>query len=79
MVTIYDKNGIVVLDSEFYQLKIDNNRKVYVKKPSQKEFTSIGEEVPVGLSIEDKKRYLHLLFQKIEAKRNEGQNTEQKV
>lgn len=78
MVTIYDKNGIVVLDSEFYQLKIDNNRKVYVKKPSQKEFTSIGEEVPLGLSIEDKKRYLHTLYQKIEAKRMETQS-EQKV
>lgn len=80
MVAIYDKDGIVILDAPEYQLKIDNNKRIYVKKPSRKEFTYIGCDLPElpndrRWEIDDKKRFLHSLYQKIEAKRISSERT----
>jgi hypothetical protein len=71
MVDIVDKDGVVTLVAEDYELKIDKSRTIYVKPKNKNSFTSIGHEIPPGLSSEEKKRVLYELYTRIEAKRRE--------
>ena len=71
MVQITDKDGVVSLQATDYELKIDKARQIYVKKINESKFKSIGSEVPLGLTLDEKKKYLYNLHQMIEKKRRE--------
>ena len=62
MVNIQEKDGIFILDGENFDLKIDNNRIVYVKKKGDKHFNSIDVKLDVGYTSEEKKRYLYNFY-----------------
>lgn len=68
MVNITEKDGIVTLHGEDFELKIDNNRQVYVKKNDEKNFSSVGE-IEKGYNLDMKKKYLYNLYQRIMEKR----------
>jgi len=62
MVNIFEKNGTIFLEGDYFDLKIDNNRKVYIKKKTEKAFSGLDEELDVGLSMDEKKKYLYELY-----------------
>jgi len=72
MVRLYERNNIVFLEAVDYFLKIDNNRIIYVKPSSSSVFKSLGSEVPKGLSVDDKKKFLYNLFLGIEKRRKDS-------
>jgi len=65
MVNIIERDGIITLDGQFFDLKIDNNRLIYIKNKKDTQFKSIGEEVEQGLSSVEKKQFLYELYTKI--------------
>ncbi len=65
MVNITEIDGIFTLNGERFDLKIDNNRKIYIKNKSEKSFNSVGSEIPLGYSSEEKKKYLYNLYLKL--------------
>lgn len=73
MVNIFERNGVVILESTDYDLKIDNNRIIYykTKSDSSSSFRSTGHTVEVGLSTDEKKKYLYNLFVGIEKKKKD--------
>lgn len=58
-VQIYDRDGELFLDGVQFDLKIDGNRNMYVRKPGEKRFFSIGEQLEKGYTVEEKKRILY--------------------
>jgi len=71
VVQITDKDGVVALQAPDYELKIDKARQIYVKKKGDMKFKSVGDEVPIGLSLDEKKKYLYALHQMIESRRRQ--------
>ena len=68
MVNIIEKDGIITLDGDTFDLKIDNNRRVYVKHKNEKIYRGIDEEVEIGMSAYEKKKYLYELYQMMQKK-----------
>jgi hypothetical protein len=64
MVNIVERNGIFVLEGDYFDLKIDNNRRVYIRKKGEKIYTGL-EEVEQGLNAHEKKKYLFELHNMI--------------
>lgn len=62
MVNITEEDGIFILEGNDFNLKIDNNRKIYVKKKLEKKYESIGIELDVGYNSQEKKKYLYNLY-----------------
>lgn len=62
MVNIIEKDGIILLDSEEFDMKIDNNRIIYVKNKKEKFYRSIDDELEIGMTSHEKKKYLHELY-----------------
>ncbi len=62
MVNINESDGVFVLEGDMFNLKIDNNRKIYVKKKNSSHYESIGIELDIGYSSEEKKKYLYNLY-----------------
>ena len=75
MVNITEKDGVILLSGEF-DMKIDNNRVVYVKKSQDNIYKRI-EEIPQGYTSEQKKKYLYGLYVAILRKLNEAQEQTQ--
>ena len=75
MVNITEKDGVILLSGEF-DMKIDNNRVVYVKKRQDNIYKRI-EEIPQGYTSEQKKKYLYGLYVAILRKLNEAQEQTQ--
>ena len=71
MVKIYERNNVVTLESLDYDLKIDNNRIIYIKRKNEMSFHSTGHTVEIGLSIDEKKKYLYNLYVAIEKKKKD--------
>lgn len=71
MVNIQERNNVITLTAIDYDLKIDNNRTIYIKKKGSPTFKSIGSEIPTGLDVEQKKKYIHNLYTAIEKKRRD--------
>ena len=69
MVNITEKDGVIVLDG-YFDMKIDNNRIVYIKKKKDNIYKKI-EEIPQGFTSEQKKKYLYQLYSAILKKLNE--------
>lgn len=73
MTSIVEKDGNIILLGDKFDLKIDVNRKIYVKPKKEKIFRGIDREVPVGLTSVEKKQLLYKLYFHIESKlNNEG-------
>jgi hypothetical protein len=51
---IIDKNGEIILESTEIAVKIASNRDIYLKKPSDREFKSSFNKIPLGKSAEEK-------------------------
>ena len=62
MVKIYERNYVVILESDEFDLKVDNNRIVYYRKKGDSSFKSSGHELSSELNIEDRKKYLYELY-----------------
>lgn len=62
MVNIVENDGVFVLNGNTFDLKIDNNRRVYIRKKNDSIFRSLDDEIPVGLSSDVKKKYLYDLY-----------------
>lgn len=62
MVNIIERDGIITLDGQFFDLKVDNNRKIYIRKKGLNQFKSIDEELEPGLSSQEKQQYLYELY-----------------
>jgi len=62
MVVINERDGIFTLEGEEFSIKIDNNRKIYVKKKNENKFNSIGSELDIGYTAEEKKKYIYNLY-----------------
>lgn len=69
MVNITEKDGVIILDG-YFDMKIDNNRIVYIKKKKDNIYKKI-EEIPQGFTSEQKKKYLYQLYSAILKKLNE--------
>jgi len=77
MVNIVERDGIITLDGQYFDLKIDNNRLIYIKKKGMNQFKSIGEEVEQGLSSQEKQQFLYELYTKILQKLQDRQGIPQ--
>jgi len=62
LVNIIEKDGIITLDGQHFDLKIDNNRKIYIKRKSERQFRGLDEEVEVGMTSQQKQQYLYELY-----------------
>ena len=71
MVNINERNGVITLLAKDYDLKIDNNRIIYIKKKDELSYKSVNSEIQHGLSIDDKKKYLHDFYEAVEKRRRE--------
>ena len=71
MVNINERNGVITLIAKDYDLKIDNNRVIYIKKKAELSFRSVNSEVQHGLSIDEKKKYIYDFYEAIEKRRRE--------
>lgn len=72
MVNISERNGVITLLSRDFDLKIDNNRKLYFKKKEDTTFKSVKYEIPPGeLNIDEKKNLIHDFYIAIEKRRRE--------
>lgn len=69
MVNISERDGIFLLDGEFFDVKIDNNRKIYVKKKDGS-FTNVGL-LDLGYNSEEKKKYMYNLYNQLMERRTE--------
>lgn len=78
MANITEKEGVILL-SGMFDMKIDNNRIVYVKKKNDTIYKKV-EQLPQGLTSDDKKRYLYNFYNGVVKKLNESgeQQREQK-
>lgn len=63
MVDIQDKDGIIILYGDDFNLKIDNNRKIYYKKKDSISYKSCNVDIDTGYSLEEKKIYLKKLYE----------------
>lgn len=68
MVKITEKDGVITLDGEEFSLKIDKSRKIYIKKINENNFSYIDHDTEIGMSSDDKKRYLYGLYRLIDSK-----------
>lgn len=71
MVNIFEKDGIFTLIGEDFDIKIDNNRKIYVKKKNVKNYENIGSEIPLGYTSEEKKKFIYNLYNMMRERKNE--------
>lgn len=76
---VYDTDGEVILESSEYNLKITSDRQLYLQKKGGKQYKSINREIREGLTSHQKKLYLIMLSEKIEKKREQTKETEQKI
>lgn len=60
-----------MLESDDFDLKVDNNRIIYVKKKTDSSFKSIGSEIPRGYTTEEKKKFIYSLYQMVLARKSE--------
>jgi hypothetical protein len=65
-------DGIFTLDGEVFDIKIDNNRKIYVRKKNGT-FANIGT-LDLGYSSEEKKKYIYNLYKQLMERRSEMNN-----
>lgn len=54
---IYE-NGVIILESNDIDLKVDTNRKIYVRNHGEEVFDYIEEDMPIGFKKHDKEYYL---------------------
>jgi hypothetical protein len=70
-------DGEIILDGQNFSLKVDKNRKIYVKNNLSQNpvFNYINVDIPLNMNSEMKKAYLAAHYKKIEsdwqAKQNE--------
>jgi hypothetical protein len=76
MVNITERDGIVILEGEEFDLKVDNNRKIYIKKKEDRVYQGIGSELQVGYTSEEKKKYLYNLYLMLKEKKKEMDDEE---
>lgn len=69
MVNIIERDGVITLDGQDIDIKIDNNRKIYVRKKSGS-FTNIGT-LEVGYTSEEKKKYIYNLYNQLIERKSE--------
>ena len=70
MVDIVEREGVILLSGVF-DMKIDNNRVVYVKKKKDNVYKQI-ESMPQGYTSIEKKKYLYNLYNNILKKLSES-------
>jgi len=71
MVSIHEKEGSIILESDDFDLKIDNNRKIYVKDKGSNIFNYINQDLPRGYISQEKKKYIYNLYLLILKRREE--------
>jgi len=74
MTSIIEKDNSIILTGDKFDLKIDNNRKLYIKKKDEKKFSFVDYEVPIGLTSVEKKQLLYKLYFVIESRINGEEN-----
>lgn len=70
MVNITEREGIFYLEGQDIDIKIDNNRKIYVKKNKDNSYTHIGT-LEVGYTGEEKKKYMYNLYNQLVERKSE--------
>ncbi len=68
MVNIHEKDGVFTLEGTSFDLKIDNNREIYIKKKSDSKFIGINSQIEKGYTSDEKKKYLYNLYVEINNK-----------
>jgi len=77
MSEVFDDGSNIVLKGDNYDLKIDSNRIIYVKKKNDTIYSSINHEIPYGYDRDSKKRFLIKLYEHMEARLQQEQQQEQ--
>jgi len=73
-----DNNGNIILEGEQFDLKIDANRIIYVKKKGDSTFKSTDSVVEVGYSSKEKEKFLYNLYQMINQRKDELEEVQEK-
>jgi len=68
MPDIKEKDGVVILESSDFDMKIDKSRKIYVKRKDQNNFSYTGHDTPEGMSSIEKKKVLYDIYRHIQSK-----------
>ena len=69
---IYEEGTNVILEADDYNLKVDSNRIIYIKRKDSTIYKSIeNAETPHGYDKNMKKRYLYDFWRRIEARREQ--------
>jgi len=67
MTQVTEKNGAIEVRGQEFDMKLDQNRKIYVKSNLFKDqYHFIGERLPPGLTKSEKKHYMYVLHTKVE-------------
>ncbi|MEA3430352.1 MAG: hypothetical protein U9R08_03690 [Nanoarchaeota archaeon] len=72
---IKEKDGQIALEDDQLGIKIDTNRRLYIRDGTNGQYQYIGQEVPYGLCKDEKILYMRLLREKIHAQKLQGENT----
>lgn len=70
MVEIREKDGVFSLDGQEFDVKIDNNRRIYVRKKGKKSFEGVGE-ITIGYTYEEKKKFLYNFYNALMERKSE--------
>jgi len=68
MPEIKERDGVIILESDRFDLKIDKARKIYVKRKEENSFSYINHDTPPGMTAVEKKKVIYELYRHIDSK-----------
>lgn len=58
-------NGVYILESDTIDIKIDTNRKIYVKRHDENVYNYIDEDIQQGLTKNEKIQFMFQLYKEL--------------